>query len=127
MRNHRYKILLLIIKYAPWIQASVYFLGTILMYFGIYNALLSWIGFIGLFPLLILYLCSIVFEFCTWHRLPLYYILLCNILNLLNWFGLSILTGLWFHFIIIGFLILFGAYLKNKHNEQIRSTKDLPS
>lgn len=127
MKNSKYKALLITIKYSSWLLAGIYFLGTILMYFGIYNPLFSWIGFTGIFPLIILYLSSIVFEFCIWHRLPLYYILICNILNLLNWLGLSIFVGLWLHFITIGFLILLGAYLKNKHNEQIRFTKNLSS
>lgn len=125
MKNSKYKVLLITIKYSPWILAGIYFLGTILMYFGVYSSLLSWFGFTGIFPLIILYLNSIVFEFCIWHRLPLYYIFICSIINLLNWLGLSIFIGMWLHFITIGFLILLGAYLKNKYNEQIKSSKNL--
>lgn len=34
MKNSKYKVLLITIKYSPWILAGIYFLGTILMYFG---------------------------------------------------------------------------------------------
>ncbi len=122
MNNYKYKLLLITIKYSTWIEASFYLLGTILLYFGKYTSIISWIGFIGILPLTLLYLNSIVFHFCIWHRLPLYYIFICNICNLLNWLGYSIFVNLWLHFIIIGFLILIGAYLKNRYNEKYKST-----
>ena len=125
MKNSKYKLLLITIKYFPWILAFIYLLGTILLYLELYVSILSWIGFTGIFPLIILYLSSIVFEFCIWHRLPLYYILLCNIIDFLNWIGFGIFLGLWWHFIIFGFLILLGAYLKNKHNEKVRTIKTI--
>ena len=123
MKNWKYKLLLISIKYSTWFLGTLYFIGSILLYFGIYPPILSWLGFTGLFPIIVLYLCSITFEFCIWHRLPLYYILLCNILNILTWFGYPILFGCMLHFIIFGFLILLGAYLKNRYNEKIRITK----
>lgn len=125
--QNKHKLLLLCVKYFPWILCTVYFCSSILLYFNISTSALSWIGFTGFLPLIILYLCSIAFNFCIWHRLPLYYILLCNISNLLNWFGIPIFLGLWNQFIIIGFIILYGAYLKNKYNEKSRSFKNMSS
>ena len=124
MKNSKYKLLLITIKYFPWILAFIYLLGTILLYLELYVSILFWIGFTGIFPLIILYLSSIVFEFCIWHRLPLYYILICNILNLLNWIGITAIFNLSQYFIIFGFLILLGAYLKNIYNEKVRSFKN---
>ena len=123
MASYKYKLLLIVIKYSTWILAAIYLIGSILLHFKLYNPLLSWIGFTGLIPIMLLYLCSIAFNFCIWHRLPLYYILLCNILNIFAWFGHPIFFGLVWHFIIFGFLILLGAYLKNKYNEKNRSSK----
>ena len=127
MKHSKYKFLLIFVKYSPWLLGFIYFLGSILLYFNIYTSILSWIGFTGLLPIIILYLNSIAFEFCIWHRLPLYYIFICNILNILNWLGYPILLGYSWYFIIFGFLILCGAYLKNKHNEKIRTIKDISS
>ena len=127
MKNHKYKLLLITIKYFPWILAALYFIGSILMYLDIYTSILSWVAFTGLLPIVILYMCSIAFDFCVWHRLPLYYVFLCNLLNLLSWLGCTFLFGLWFHIITLGVIALLGAYLKNKHNEQIRFTKNLSS
>lgn len=126
MKNKQYKILLILIKYTPWFLGSLYFIGTILSYFNIYPLIFSWLFFTSFWPLVILYSTSVVFQFCIWHRLPLYYILLCNILNLINWYCFSVLVFTC-HIIVFGFLILLGAYLKNKHNEQIKIIKNRSS
>lgn len=123
----KHKLLLLCIKYTPWVLCVIYFLSSVLSYFNISTSILAWVGFTGFLSLIILYLCSIAFNFCIWHRLPLYYIFVCNIINFLNWINIPILLGLWAQFIIIGIFILLGAYLKNKYNEQIKATKSMSS
>ena len=127
MKNSKYKLFLFTIKYIPWILAIFYFLGSLLMYFNIYVSILSWVAYTGIIPIFILYISSIVFNFCIWHRLPLYYILLCNILNLLSWLGYTFLFGFWFHIITLGVISLLGAYLKNRYNEQNNIIKNLSS
>ena len=41
MRNTKYKILLIFIKYSTWLLALFYFIGTILLYFNIYPEILT--------------------------------------------------------------------------------------
>lgn len=126
----KYKIVLIIIKYSTWFLAFMYLLNTILMYFGAYGTVISWLAYTPFSMLIILYTMSIVLDFCIWHRLPLYYVLLCNITNILIWFGIITITNtimLWSNLVVFGFLILLGAYLKNKYNEQNRTLKDNPS
>lgn len=123
MKNRTHKLLLIFIKYSTWFLAGFYFIGMILLYFGIYPQIISWFCFTSIVPILLLYLNSLAFQFCIWHRLPLYYIFICNIINLLNWLGYISIFNLSWYFIIFGFLILLGAYLKNRYNEKIRITK----
>jgi len=124
MRSKEHKILLIAVKYSTWLLAAIYFTNTILLMFNIYSYILSWIGFTAVLPLLILLIMSWSLQFCIWHRLPLYYIFICNIFNLISWEWLPTAALFATHFIIFGFLILLGAYLKNKYNEKVRSIKD---
>ena len=125
MQNRKYKLYLLVIKYYPTILALIYLINTILLYFEIYISIISWFAYTSFLVLLVFYISSIIFQFCIWHRLPLYYILFCNIINLTTlstYLSPSCILGL--NIIIFGFLILLGAYLKNKYNEKVRSIKD---
>ena len=79
-----YKIELYLIKIIPFILATVCFINTTLSYFCIDIPFLSYIGGISIMPLLFLYISSYVFRFCFYHRLPLHYITINIILNLID-------------------------------------------
>lgn len=55
------------------------FADTILSYFSIDASIISYIN--ALLVWLFLYLSSIVFQFCRWHRMFLYYLLVEGIIN----------------------------------------------
>ena len=79
-----YKIELFLLKIIPFVLTTVYFINTTLSYFKIDIPFLSYLGGISILPLLFLYLSSYAFKFCFYHRLPLHYITVNLILNLID-------------------------------------------
>lgn len=74
-----YKIELYWIKIIPMLLAVFSFTDTILSYIGINTEIIAYINAIVVW--LFLFLSSIIFKFCKWHRLFLYYILTENLIN----------------------------------------------
>lgn len=115
-----YKIELVIIKFIPYIIALVYLLNNILSYIGIDLPILSLFAGTSIFTILFLYISSFVFKFCIYHRLPIYYIILSDIIAYydiiigipLNNRGLFALN-----LIIAGIFILLIVYFKFKQHE----------
>lgn len=70
-------------------------------------------------PLLFMYVSSYVFQFCEYHRLPLHYIVVTNILSIVG-YEFDISVNIWSY--IIAHSVLFGLaiaitlylYLKDK-------------
>lgn len=76
-----YKLFLIALKYLPHLIGTLYFIYAILsMYFDVH--FMNYIISLSILPLLYILISSFVFKFCTTHRLPIYYILSLNILNL---------------------------------------------
>lgn len=88
-------------------------LNMLFDFFGVECSFLSLVGGISFLPLIFLYLSSIVFRFCIYHRLFLDYIVACNLVNCVDYYiGIPFSNaGLFmFHIILIGlflFLILY--------------------
>lgn len=79
-----YKTEVLIIKFIPFILAVAYFINTTLSICNIDIPLLSYLTGLSLLPWLFILISSFVFKFCTWHRIPLYYILVNDLLNIVD-------------------------------------------
>lgn len=115
-----YKIELALIKSIPYLISVLYMLNSILSYFGIDTNIISHIGGLSLLVFIFLYVSSFAFKFCIYHRLPLYYILICDIINYYDYYvgipinnkGLLIL-----HLILIAMFILSLVYFKFKSHE----------
>jgi len=123
-----HKLMRVSVKLLPWILAVIYLIGTIFASLGIDLIILSYVGYTSLLPALYILLSSFTFKACIWHRLPLYFILINNIINLLFWilYGSTPLGWVLISFLLtIGLIAVIGAYLKNKHNEQIKNSKKL--
>ena len=130
MKSTLHKLTKISIKILPWILAIIYLIGIIFSSLGIDLLILSYVGFTSLLPALFILLCSFTFEACIWHRLPLYFIMINNILTYITWAILKTTPIGWTIVLIvisIGLVAVFGAYFKNKYNEQIRYSKKLPS
>ena len=80
-----YKVTLGIIKVIPMLLAFCSLSNTLFDYFNIIVPILSYIGSVSLLTLTLLYLISYVFRFCIYHRLFLHYILVNNILCIIEY------------------------------------------
>lgn len=125
-----YRVALLLVKYVPEIIAILYLIMLILSCFGINLVLLSSIASLSLLPAICLISFSILFKFCIWHRLPIYYVLFQNLINGIDFYLEIPVSNLWMLFIyllITGIFILIGVWLKNKHNGKNRIIKKMSS
>lgn len=80
-----HKIVLICIKYLPFVIGILYFLNTILSYFNIDLYWITLVSGTSLLSILFMLLCSFTFKFCLYHRLSIYYILLNNIINWIDY------------------------------------------
>ena len=116
-----YKIELLIIKFIPYIIALLYIANNILSYFGIDLPILSLIGGTSILVIIFLFVSSFVFKFCIYHRIPIYYIVVSDIIAYYDiLFGIPLSDrGLFtLHLILIGIFLLLLVYFKFKQHEQ---------
>lgn len=73
---------------------------------------------------------SILLRFCIWHRLPLYYSLVIDIINTLDYyitFPVNNIIMLAIYLAITGCFILIGMYLKEKYNAKTRTIENRTS
>lgn len=118
-----YKLFIIVLKYIPSLIALCYILNTVMALFGIYIEPLSNIAGISLLTWIFLYIATYVFKFCIYHRMFLWYILIDDLLNIIDYYyELPIETSnlLMIHNSIIGiflFIILY-IYVKN-HKKSI--------
>lgn len=81
-----YKLFVLVLKYIPMIISSCYVLNTILAITGIDIPLISTFAGLSILTWLFMYLATIVFRFCNYHRMFLWYILASDIVNTIDYY-----------------------------------------
>lgn len=112
-----YKIELYSNKVFPIIIAGIYFINTILSYFGIDFEAFSWIGGMSILPTVKLYISSYTYRFCEYHRIALHYIVINNCITFYDYYiGISVSYRTMFtiHCIITFISICLAIYLKLK-------------
>lgn len=112
-----YKIELYLIKNIPVVMACICLSNTILSYNGIDLTILSYIGGTSLLELMFLYVSSYVFKFCIYHRLPIHYLSINWIINVIDeYIGIQIANKslLMLYVIIAGITIILMLYFKFK-------------
>lgn len=113
MSKNLYKLLIVMLKYIPMIISLCYLANTITAYVGIDIPVLSSIAGMSLLTWIFMYIATIVFKFCSYHRMFLYYILIVDIINIIDYYIGIPISGfqlLMLHSIITGisiFVILF--------------------
>lgn len=118
-----YLIELKLLKLLPYIAALFYLTTTILSYFRIDVVVFNTISGQSLLSLLFMWVSSYVFKFCIYHRIPIYYMLINDIISYYDWYiGIPIDNKelLVLHVILAGitmFVILY-LYLKSRSNEK---------
>ena len=124
--NLNKKLILTVSKFGTWVIGISYFIQTILACFGIQLFLLNFLFSISVIPTFLLLTFSFFLGFCYWHRLPIYYALSINILNVIDFYiGLSV-TSKWIlivYLLLIGLFVLIGCLIKNVKNVEERNLK----
>lgn len=113
MNKYLYKIVLYLIKTIPIITAILTLLNTILSYFYIDLEIFSHICGVSLFTILFMYVTSIAFQFCFYHRIFTHYVTLNWLLNLYDYYigiPLNNLHLLYFYLGITGTFLLIVLY-----------------
>lgn len=121
------KLLLILVKYGSWFIGLIYLLQICLDCLGIQSVLLTFLCGNGFLPILTLIAFSIFLGFCIWHRLPLYYALTANVINLIDYYiGIPIINKwmLIIYLLLVGVFIIVGCFIKNKNNVRKRNVKE---
>ena len=121
-----YKILLLILKYTPFILAINETLFTILHYYEIDCIYLNISFGVSFIFLLQLYIISYVFKFCYLYRIPLYYVTVVNLIALYDGIigiPISDLQMLRVYLSMAGISIISYIFLKVKRNAETHNKK----
>ena len=118
INKYLYKAILVVLKFTPATLALCSMLNTILWCFDIDIPAFSFVGGLSIIPWIFIYLASIVFKFCSYHRMFLYYIAIDNILSTIDYYC-NIGFGLVPYLLLIITTIFVVTYLhiKEKKNE----------
>lgn len=118
-RKNIYKYELLAIKTIPIITVGIYVLRTMFSFMGIELPIMSFVGGMSLLMIVFMYLTSVVFKFCAYHRIFIHYITIIWILDTIDLYteafinmntrvSIGVLT------ILTGLTVFIALYLKLK-------------
>lgn len=130
LRNKQYKLFLIMLKYIPMLIALIYTLNTFAAFMGIDIPAANNIAGISLLTWIFMYIATVVFKFCVYHRMFLYYILVVDIVNIIDYYigiPVSDFQLLMLHSIIMGislFIVLF-LYLKYRKSNEAQVRKKI--
>lgn len=120
------RIFLIVIKWIPFIMSLLIVLNLVFDLIGIPTIIFSILGDSSLITVLFILLASFLFQFCIYHRLFIYYILLYDIISWLDYiFIFDLNSKLFISISIIIFVIIciIVLYLHIKDNEQVKIIK----
>jgi len=124
LNKYIYKIELYVLKVIPMLLALCSFLNTILFYFGINLTILTYFGGVSFLTIGFLYISSYAFQFCSYHRMFLHYILIVNIISYIDMkFNIPIsdfnLLILYSTIAFISMIIILIKFKNEKHNSKM--------
>lgn len=118
MNKRMYKLELLCVKYVPIIIAAIVLLNAILARFDVYVDELNYIAGTSFLTLIPMYISSIVYKFCKYHRMFIHYILTHKIVaTIYMYIGIPLEDGmlLLLYLIIAGIFAFLALYLHQKY------------
>lgn len=119
-----YKIELYLLKVMPMLLAAIYLVNTVLSYYDIIIPALSHIGGLSFIPLVFMYVYSYVFRFCNYHRMFLHYIVVNDLINLVDYYytlPISDWELLVLHMSVAGIALFIILYLYVKgHSKNVK-------
>ena len=128
-----YKVDLFLLKLLPMIMAFSYIVAQYAAYFNIgsgpifvLQVVTHYLGLL-LAPMTFMLISSKVFQFCNYHRMFIYYILVIQLMNITNWYAKIPISNFAYNItqdiITVGFLLTaLIMYLKKRR--QIRLCKN---
>ena len=122
-----HKILLILLKYIPFIIAIIYLIVSVLRCFGVMSFIIPNLFFMSPITALFMIVASFTFKFCIWHRLPIYYSLLLHGIVCIDYYCNIPITSsilLFVYLLITIVFIIIGMYLKNRYNKKKRYESD---
>ena len=121
-KRSEYTLLIIVLKFIPILTALCYMSSTIFNYFGYNIEPLSNFGGMSVLTWLFIYLASIVFNFCAYHRMFLWYIFIDDLFNIIDYYitiPISTDSILMLHNILIGITLFAVLILYVKDNKSI--------
>lgn len=79
-----YKLLLITLKYIPVLLSLLYIISSVASYIGVEVPVIYSLSKMSLICWIFMHLSSIVFKFCMYHRMFLYYLFIVNVANFLK-------------------------------------------
>ena len=117
-----YKRFLLLLKYIPMLIALCYALNTLAAIFNIDCFVLSHISGLSFLTWIFIYLSAIVFEFCIYHRLFLWYVLVDDIFSIIDYYvdiPINRFNIIAIHSLLIIILLFLLLYFHVKNNKRL--------
>jgi hypothetical protein len=130
VNKNLYKVFISTIKFIPNFLAVTKILGLFLSHIGIQSFLVTCIGGTSIAFLVLLYLISHVFKFCSLYRLSLNYVTLITCLSMIDWYiGIPISTEAMWELYTINSGVFMTSWIviwyKNRKNPKIDHIKQL--
>lgn len=120
-----HKLTIGILKVIPMLLAATTLLNQILSFFYIDWEILGFIGGVSLLPMIFLYVSSYCFSFCSYHRMFLHYVVVCDIIDLIDYYigiPVSSITLFLANLIIAGVTLYIILYLHQHDKCNKRTT-----
>lgn len=113
-----YKFLLILLKYIPIIITLFYILNIATAMIGIDIPVFSYTVGISLLTWLFMYIAAWVFQFCIYHRMFLYYVLVTDLMNIYDCYVGIDYDTVPIHSVVVGVSLLLILYLYVKYNKK---------
>ena len=113
------------LKVIPMFLAVTTLLNQTLSFFNIDWEIFGFIGGVSLLPMIFLYLASYCFKFCSYHRMFLHYVVICDLITLYDYYiGIPISSVALFllNLIIAGITLFIILYLHQKHVKCVKES-----
>lgn len=119
-----YRLTIFILKIIPICLAICDILNTLFWLIGINCEFLSYIGGISFLTIIFLYLSSIAFNFCFYHRVFIHYVTANNIISIIDYYEVIEVPYI-IYLIMIGLLLFILLYIHIKrHNIKVARFKN---
>lgn len=120
-----HKLTIGVLKVIPMLLAATTLLNQVLSFFNIDWEILGFIGGISLLPIIFLYLSSYCFRFCSYHRMFLHYVVVCDAITLYDYYigiPISAVSLFLLNLIIAGIFLYIILYLHQRHVTSYKKT-----